>query len=160
MIPNGNRTSLCWPHRVLKVVRNEDSGLSFSCQYPDQASNLLKNLAPVIFNTFGSRQMRSFPLGFSTTKELAQSVCSMTLRWPCFPPPCSFLRQLNEGETDALLIDPQNSPNLSLSVKIGQNDICFSRSVWNLGVIFDDKLLVKYVSPPTWNCVELAQLLN
>ena len=68
--------------------------------------------------------------------------------------------QLNEGKTEAPPIDPQNSPNLPLSITIGQNDICFSRSVWNLGVIFDDKLLVKYVSPPTWNCVELAQLLN
>ena len=51
--------------------------------------------------------------------------------------------QLNEGETEALLIDPQNSPNLPLSIKIGQNDICFSRSVLNLGVIFDDKLSMK-----------------
>ena len=51
--------------------------------------------------------------------------------------------QLNEGETEALLIDPQNSPNLPLSIKIGQNDICFSRSVLNIGVIFDDKLSMK-----------------
>ena len=50
--------------------------------------------------------------------------------------------------------------NLPLSITIGQNDICFSRSVRNLGVIFDDKLSMKqqYVSPPTWNCVELGQL--
>ena len=68
--------------------------------------------------------------------------------------------QLKEGRTEALRIDTQNSPDLPLSITIDQNDICFSRSVWNLGVIFDDKLLVKYVSPPTWNCVELAQLLN
>ena len=33
--------------------------------------------------------------------------------------------QLNEGKTEALLIDPQNSPNLPISIKIGQNDICF-----------------------------------
>ena len=45
--------------------------------------------------------------------------------------------QLNEGKTEALLIDPQNSPNLPLSIK------CFSRSVRNLGVIFDDKLSMK-----------------
>ena len=51
--------------------------------------------------------------------------------------------QLNEGKTEALLIDPQNSTNLPLSVKIGQNNICFSRSVRNLGVIFDDKLSLK-----------------
>ena len=51
--------------------------------------------------------------------------------------------QLNEGKTEALLIDSQNSPNLPLSITIGQNDICFSRSVRNLGVIFDDKLLMK-----------------
>ena len=50
--------------------------------------------------------------------------------------------QLNEGKTEALLIDSKNSPNLPLSIKIGQN-ICFSRSVWNLGVIFDDKLSMK-----------------
>ena len=37
--------------------------------------------------------------------------------------------QLNEGKTEALLIDPQNSPNLPLSITIGQNYICFSRSV-------------------------------
>ena len=35
------------------------------------------------------------------------------------------------------------SPNLPFSIKIGQNDICFSRSVRNLGVIFDDKLSMK-----------------
>ena len=51
--------------------------------------------------------------------------------------------QLNEGKTEALLIDPQNSPNLPLSITIVQNDICFSRSVGNLGVIFDNKLSMK-----------------
>ena len=51
--------------------------------------------------------------------------------------------QLNEGKAEALLIDPKNSPNLPLSIKISQNDICFSRSVRNLGVIFDDKLSMK-----------------
>ena len=51
--------------------------------------------------------------------------------------------QLNEGKTEALLIDHQNSPNLPLSITIGQNDICFSRLVRNLGVIFDDKLSMK-----------------
>ena len=51
--------------------------------------------------------------------------------------------QLNEEKTEALLIDPQNSPNLPLSITIGQNNICFSTSVRNLGVIFDDKLSVK-----------------
>ena len=71
--------------------------------------------------------------------------------------------QLNEGKTEALLNDPQNSPNLPLSITIGQNDICFSRSVRNLGVIFDDKLSMKQqvsqiCQSQTWNCVELAQL--
>ena len=51
--------------------------------------------------------------------------------------------QLNEGKTEALLIDPQNSPNLPLSIKIGQDDICFSRSVRDLALIFDDKHSVK-----------------
>ena len=51
--------------------------------------------------------------------------------------------QQNEGKTEVLLIDPENSRNLPLSIKIGQNDICFSRSVWNLGVICDDKLSMK-----------------
>ena len=51
--------------------------------------------------------------------------------------------QLNEGKAEALLIDPQNSPNLPLSITIGQNDVCFSRSVRNLGVIFDNKLSIK-----------------
>ena len=51
--------------------------------------------------------------------------------------------QLNEGKTEALLIDPQNSPNLPFSITIGQIDICFSRSVRNLSVIFDDKLSKK-----------------
>ena len=51
--------------------------------------------------------------------------------------------QQNEGKTEALLIDPENSPNLPLSITISENDICFSRSVQNLGVIFDDKLSMK-----------------
>ena len=51
--------------------------------------------------------------------------------------------QLNEGKTEALLIDPQNSPNFPFSIKVGQNDICFSRSVQNLCAIFDDKLPMK-----------------
>ena len=33
--------------------------------------------------------------------------------------------------------------NLPLSITVGQNNICFSRSVRNLGVIFDDKLSMK-----------------
>ena len=33
--------------------------------------------------------------------------------------------KLNKGRTEALLTDPQNSPNLPLSIKIGQNNICF-----------------------------------
>ena len=49
---------------------------------------------------------------------------------------------LNEGKTEALLIDP-NSPNLPLSIEMGQNDIRFWRSVQNLGVTFDDKLSMK-----------------
>ena len=51
--------------------------------------------------------------------------------------------QQNEGKTEALLIDPENSRNLPLSIKIGQNDICFSRSVRKLGVIFDNELSMK-----------------
>ena len=51
--------------------------------------------------------------------------------------------QQNEGKTEALLIDPENSPNLPLSIKIGQNDICFSRSVRKLSVIFDNELSMK-----------------
>ena len=39
--------------------------------------------------------------------------------------------QLNEGKIGALLVDHQNSPNLPISVKISQNEICFSRSVRN-----------------------------
>ena len=71
--------------------------------------------------------------------------------------------QLNEGKTEALLIDPKNSPNLPLSITIGQNDIVFSRSVRNLGVTFDDKLstkqqVSKICQSANWNCVELAQL--
>ena len=46
---------------------------------------------------------------------------------------------------ETLLIDSQNSPNLPLSVVIGESEIQFSKSVWNLGVIFDDKLLMKQV---------------
>ena len=48
--PNGNQRNLYRPHRVLKVAKYEDYGRSFSCQYPDRASNLLKNLALVIFD--------------------------------------------------------------------------------------------------------------
>ena len=51
--------------------------------------------------------------------------------------------QLNERKTEALLTDPQKSQNLPPSITIGQNDICFSRSVRNLGMILDDKLSVK-----------------
>ena len=51
--------------------------------------------------------------------------------------------QLKEGRTEALRIDTQNSPDLPLSITIDQNDICFSRSVRNLGMIFDDKLPMK-----------------
>ena len=40
---------------------------------------------------------------------------------------------------------------LPLSIKIGQNDICSSRSVWDLGVIFDDKLSMKQVSKTCWS---------
>ena len=52
--------------------------------------------------------------------------------------------QLNEGKTEALLIhwSTQLTKPSTLN-QIGQNDICFSRSVWNLGVIFDDKLSMK-----------------
>ena len=51
--------------------------------------------------------------------------------------------KLNEGKTETLLIDPQNTPNFPLSITIGQNDICFSRSARNLDVVFDDKLSMK-----------------
>ena len=44
--------------------------------------------------------------------------------------------QVNNEKTEALLIDPQNSPNLPLSVVIGDSEIQFSKSVRNLGVIF------------------------
>ena len=46
-------------------------------------------------------------------------------------------------KTKAVLIDPQNSPNLPLSVIIGESEIQFSKSVQNLGMIFDDKLSMK-----------------
>ena len=46
--------------------------------------------------------------------------------------------QLNEGKIGALLVDHQNSPNLPIAVKIGQNDICFFEISPELGVIFDD----------------------
>ena len=75
--------------------------------------------------------------------------------------------QLREGKTEAVVVHSQNSPNLPLSIKIGQKDIRFSRAAESLGVIFDDKLsiiqqisklchnkLVKCVSLLTWNCVE------
>ena len=54
--------------------------------------------------------------------------------------------QLNNEKTEALLIDPQNSPNLPLSSVIDESEIQFSKSVRNLGVIFDDKLSMKQVS--------------
>ena len=65
-------------------------------------------------------------------------------------------------KTDALLTDSQNSPNLQNKIRISQNLIHLSRSVQNLGEIFDDKLSMKqqvskHVSLPTWNCIELAQ---
>ena len=46
-------------------------------------------------------------------------------------------------KTEALLIDLQNSPNLPLSVIIGESEIQFSKSVRNLGMIFDDKPTMK-----------------
>ena len=46
-------------------------------------------------------------------------------------------------KTKAVLIDPQNLPNLPLSVIIGESEIQFSKSVQNLGMIFDDKLSMK-----------------
>ena len=51
--------------------------------------------------------------------------------------------QLDSGKTEALLIDPQNSPNLPLSVIISESEIQFSKSVRNLGMIFVDKLSMK-----------------
>ena len=51
--------------------------------------------------------------------------------------------QLNNEKTEALLIGPQNSPNLPPSVVIGESEIQFSKSVRNLGVIFDDKPSMK-----------------
>ena len=42
---------------------------------------------------------------------------------------------------ETLLIDSQNSPNLPLSVVV--SEIQFSKSVWNLGVIFYHKLSMK-----------------
>ena len=46
--------------------------------------------------------------------------------------------KLNNEKTEALLIDSQNSPNLPLSIIIVESEIQFSKSVRNLGVIFDD----------------------
>ena len=51
--------------------------------------------------------------------------------------------QLNNGNTEALLTDPENSPNLPLSTIIGESEIQFSNSIRNIGVIFDDKLPMK-----------------
>ena len=51
--------------------------------------------------------------------------------------------QLNEGKIGALLVDHQNSPNLPISVKISQNEICFFEISPELGVIFDEKLSMK-----------------
>ena len=50
--------------------------------------------------------------------------------------------QLNEGKTEAQLIDPQNSPSLPLSKSVKMIFV-FSRSVRNLGVVFDNKLSMK-----------------
>ena len=43
---------------------------------------------------------------------------------------------------EALLIDPQNSPDLPLLIVFGESEIQF-QSVQNLGVIFNDKLSMK-----------------
>ena len=51
--------------------------------------------------------------------------------------------QLNDEKIEALLIGPLNSPDLPLSIVIGESEIQFSNSVWNLGMIFDDKLSMK-----------------
>ena len=51
--------------------------------------------------------------------------------------------QLNSEKMETLLIDSQNPPNHPLSVVICENEIQFSKSVRNLGVIFYDKLLTK-----------------
>ena len=54
--------------------------------------------------------------------------------------------QLNNEKTEALLIDLQNSLNFPLSIIIGESEIQCSKSVRNLGMIFDDKLSMKQVS--------------
>ena len=62
-------------------------------------------------------------------------------------------------KTEALLIDPQNSLNLPLSIIFGESEIQFSKSVQNLGMIFDDKLSMKQVCKmcqPT--CLELHRI--
>ena len=46
-------------------------------------------------------------------------------------------------KNEALLIGPQNSPNLPLPIVIDESEIHFSKSIRNLGVIFDDKLSMK-----------------
>ena len=46
-------------------------------------------------------------------------------------------------KTEALLIDPQNSPDLTLPIVIDESEIQFTKSVRNLGLIFDDKLSMK-----------------
>lgn len=48
LMPNGNLRKQLHPNGVLKVVYLLLSGSSLSCQNPWEASNLLKNLAPVI----------------------------------------------------------------------------------------------------------------
>ena len=52
--------------------------------------------------------------------------------------------EMNDGNTEALLIDPQDSPKLPQSTVIGQNEIKLSKSVRNVGVIFFyDQLSIK-----------------
>ena len=49
-------------------------------------------------------------------------------------------------KTEPLLICPDNSPNLPLSVVSGQNEIHFQKSVCKLGVIYDVKVSMKQVN--------------
>ena len=54
--------------------------------------------------------------------------------------------QLNNTKikkTEALLIDAQNTPNLPFPIVIDESEIQFSKSIRNLGQIFDDKLSMK-----------------
>ena len=48
--------------------------------------------------------------------------------------------QLNDGKTEALLISGKITTDFPRVICIGQNNIVFSHSVRNLGVMFDDKL--------------------